>query len=130
MTIFSSQMDMGQGIYHGIATLVQEELDADWAKVSVVGAVREYGAIWQPSIRRENSDDRRVEGHGLVLGTLPSGRRNRAGDAYCGCCGKLEGPGGEIKAENGIVSHASGKSATYGALAASAASGPVPSTSP
>jgi isoquinoline 1-oxidoreductase beta subunit len=38
VTIFSSQMDMGQGIYHGIATLVQEELDADWAKVFVVGA--------------------------------------------------------------------------------------------
>src|SRR5215813_6208465 len=37
VTIYSSQMDMGQGIYHGIATLVQEELDADWAKVSVVG---------------------------------------------------------------------------------------------
>jgi hypothetical protein len=35
-------------------------------------------------------------------------------------------PGSEIKAENGIVSHASGKSATYGALAASAASGSVP----
>jgi len=37
VTIYSSQMDMGQGIYHGIATLVQEELDADWVKVSVVG---------------------------------------------------------------------------------------------
>jgi len=36
-------------------------------------------------------------------------------------------PAGEIKAENGIVSHASGKSARYGALAARAASGPVPS---
>jgi CO/xanthine dehydrogenase Mo-binding subunit len=37
VTIHSSQMDMGQGIYHGIATLVQEELDADWSKVTVVG---------------------------------------------------------------------------------------------
>jgi len=39
VTIYSSQMDMGQGIYHGLATLVQEELDADWAKVSVAGVV-------------------------------------------------------------------------------------------
>src|SRR5215471_18998960 len=38
VTIYSSQMDMGQGIYHGIATLVQEELDADWTRVSVLGA--------------------------------------------------------------------------------------------
>jgi len=37
VTIYSSQMDMGQGIYHGIATLVQEELDADWSKISVAG---------------------------------------------------------------------------------------------
>jgi isoquinoline 1-oxidoreductase subunit beta len=37
VTIYSSQMDMGQGIYHGLATLVQEELDADWTKVSVAG---------------------------------------------------------------------------------------------
>ena len=37
VTIYSSQMDMGQGIYHGIATLIQEELDADWSKISVVG---------------------------------------------------------------------------------------------
>ena len=77
VTIFSSQMDMGQGIYHGIATLVQEELDADWAKVSVVGAL----------------------GNAELYGNLPvggkiqmSGRSNRAGDAYRGCCGKLEGP--------------------------------------
>src|SRR5262249_41595409 len=37
VTVFSAHMDMGQGIYHGLASLVQEELDADWAKVTVVG---------------------------------------------------------------------------------------------
>ena len=35
-------------------------------------------------------------------------------------------PIGEIKAHHGTLSHASGRSATYGALAASAATGPVP----
>ena len=35
-------------------------------------------------------------------------------------------PIGEIEAQHGTVSHASGKSATYGALATIAASGPVP----
>ena len=37
VTIFSAHMDMGQGIYHGIATLVNEELGADWAKIRVEG---------------------------------------------------------------------------------------------
>ena len=32
VTVLSAHMDMGQGIYTGIATLVAEELDADWAR--------------------------------------------------------------------------------------------------
>ena len=37
VTILSAHMEMGQGIYHGIATLVNEELMADWAKIRVEG---------------------------------------------------------------------------------------------
>ncbi|MFY9623130.1 MAG: molybdopterin cofactor-binding domain-containing protein, partial [Rhodoplanes sp.] len=37
VTVYSAHMDMGQGIYHGIATLVNEELMADWAKIRVEG---------------------------------------------------------------------------------------------
>ncbi|MCA1999339.1 MAG: molybdopterin-dependent oxidoreductase, partial [Hyphomicrobiales bacterium] len=37
VTIHSAHMDMGQGIYHGIATLVNEELRADWAQIRVEG---------------------------------------------------------------------------------------------
>ncbi|MEO1249153.1 MAG: xanthine dehydrogenase family protein molybdopterin-binding subunit [Pseudomonadota bacterium] len=38
VTIHSSQFDMGQGSYHGIATLVVEELGASWDQIDVVGA--------------------------------------------------------------------------------------------
>src|SRR5262249_9461878 len=37
VTIFSAHMDMGQGCYHGIATLVAEELEADWGQLVVEG---------------------------------------------------------------------------------------------
>ena len=37
VVIHSSQFEMGQGSYFGIATLVMEELDGDWAQVDVVG---------------------------------------------------------------------------------------------
>ena len=36
--IHSSQFEMGQGSYFGVATLVMEELGGDWAQVEVVGA--------------------------------------------------------------------------------------------
>ena len=32
-------MDMGQGIYNGLATLVAEELGADWSLVTVEGDI-------------------------------------------------------------------------------------------
>ena len=35
MTIYSAHMDMGQGIYHGTATL-NEELMADWSRIFCV----------------------------------------------------------------------------------------------
>ena len=37
VTILSSQFEMGQGAYFGIATLVNEELGADWADITVEG---------------------------------------------------------------------------------------------
>lgn len=38
VTVLSSQFDMGQGIYHGIATLVVEELGASFDQIDVTGA--------------------------------------------------------------------------------------------
>ena len=126
VTIYSSQMDMGQGIYHGIATLVQEELDADWAKVSVVGGFGNtalYGNL---------PFGGKIQMTGGSSGTASSWERYRRAGAtaramlIATAAESWKVPVGEIKAQNGIVSHASGKSATYGALAASAANSPVP----
>src|SRR3984893_17502601 len=38
VTVIAKHLEMGQGAYTGIATIVAEELDADWAKVSVESA--------------------------------------------------------------------------------------------
>jgi isoquinoline 1-oxidoreductase beta subunit len=126
VTIYSSQMDMGQGIYHGIATLVQEELDADWTKVSVVGGFGNtalYGNV---------PFGGKIQMTGGSSGTASSWERYRRAGAtaramlIAAAAERWNFPIGEIKAHHGTVSHASGRSATYGALAASAASGPVP----
>ena len=38
VVVHSAHMDMGQGPYHGLATLVAEELDADWSQMRADGA--------------------------------------------------------------------------------------------
>lgn len=48
VTVLSAHMDMGQGIYHGIATLVVEELGCRWDQIDVQGAAgntKAYGNI-------------------------------------------------------------------------------------
>ena len=37
VTVISKHLEMGQGVYTGLATLVAEELDADWDQVAVSG---------------------------------------------------------------------------------------------
>ena len=43
VTVISSQFDMGEGSYHGIATLVLEELGARWDQTDVVGGAGNTG---------------------------------------------------------------------------------------
>src|SRR5690606_25522224 len=38
VTVIAKHLEMGQGTYTGLATLVAEELDAAWAQVAVEGA--------------------------------------------------------------------------------------------
>lgn len=38
VTIYAKHLDMGQGIWSGLASIVAEELDADWTRVRVEGA--------------------------------------------------------------------------------------------
>ncbi|MCE2681328.1 MAG: xanthine dehydrogenase family protein molybdopterin-binding subunit, partial [Burkholderiales bacterium] len=53
VTVISKHLEMGQGIYTGLATLVAEELDADWDAVRVEGAPadakRYNNLLWGPA---------------------------------------------------------------------------------
>ncbi len=130
VTILSSQFDMGQGSYHGLATLVNEELGAAWDQITVEGATGDlslYGNI--------------VWG-GAVQGTGGSSSITTSFDRYrkAGAAARMmlvdaaakdwDVPATEVAVKDGRLAHASGKSAGFGEMAAKAALLPVPQNVP
>jgi isoquinoline 1-oxidoreductase beta subunit len=121
VTVISAHMDMGQGIYTGIATLVAEELDADWSQVRV------EGGSGNPKLYGNLAWGGTVQGTGGSSGTPSSFERyRRAGAVARAMLVRAAAltwalPETEIRVENGVLSHASGKSASFGELAERAA---------
>ena len=121
VTILSAHMDMGQGAYHGIATLVAEELEADRDQLVVVGAAgnpKLYGNLAWGGV---------AQGTGGSSAMFSSFDRYRKAGALArtmlvnAAARQWNVPAGEIKVEKGVLSHASGKQATFGELADAAA---------
>ncbi len=127
VTIYSAHMDMGQGIYHGIATLVNEELRADWSQIRVEGGAgnpRLFGNVeWGGAI----------QGTGGSTGMASSFDRYRqtgaaAREMLVAAAARDWGvKASEISVERGILRHGA-KQATFGAMAEKAAAVPAPAT--
>lgn len=125
VTILSSQFESGQGIYFGIATLVQEELEATWDDIEVIGA---YG-----NSKLYINKVLGMQATGGSTGTFVSFDRYRIAGATAkrmlveaaAALWSVEPAG--IRALNGVLHHdASGKSAGYGELVELAARREVP----
>ncbi len=92
VTVVSKHLEMGQGTYTGLATIVAEELDADWGQVQVEGAPADACALQQPALgacaghRRQHRDRQ-------LLRAAAQGRRDRARDAGRRGRAALERPG-------------------------------------
>ena len=110
--------EMGQGTYTGLATLVAEELDADWSQMRVEGARRRpelYGNLaWGGDVQGTGGSTAMANS----LRPLPQGRRHgarhagRGGGRGVGACRRPRSP-----SSSGVLSHApSGKRATFGEL--------------
>ena len=128
VTVYSAHMDMGQGIYQGVATLAQEELDADWSKLEVVGA------SGNPALYGNLAMGGKFQLTGGSTGTASSWRRYRVAGAtaramlIAAAARKWGRQPDDIVGENGVLrSKSSGATATYGEMAALAAQEPVPS---
>lgn len=127
VTVIAKHLEMGQGSYTGLATIVAEELDADWAQVRIEGApadAKRYNNLfWGPtqgtggSTAMANSWEqlRQAGAAGRAMLVNAAARRWQVG-------------AGEITVSDGVVSHpASQRQASFGELAAEAAHEAVPS---
>jgi len=87
----SAHMDMGQGSYHGLATLVAEELEADWSQIRADGAwgnTKLYGnLVWGGAMQGTG-------GSTAISSSFDRFGRRRPRDVDCGGIEHLEGAEG------------------------------------
>ncbi len=127
VTIVNKHHEMGQGNTTGLATLAADELDADWSLVRT-----EYAAA---DIKLYANLAFGMQGTGGSSAIANSYLQYRAAGATAramlvsAAAEAWKVPAAEIQTSNSILSHASGKRATYGEMA-SAASKQIPPTNP
>jgi isoquinoline 1-oxidoreductase beta subunit len=125
VTVIAKHLEMGQGSYTGLATLVAEELDAAWSQVAVEGAPAD-------AERYNNLSWGKVQGTGGSSAIANSyDQMRRAGATarqmlVAAAARQWQVPEEEITVQEGVLSHLLGHRATFGELADLAAQEPVP----
>jgi isoquinoline 1-oxidoreductase beta subunit len=127
---YSSQIEMGQGIHTGLATIVAEELDAEFDSVVVVNAANGggppkdvYGNPDAGGALQITGASNSTKGFWIRYRTVAAQARARLAAAAAEL---WDVPADEVTFERGVVRHASGQDATFGELAARAERLPVP----
>jgi isoquinoline 1-oxidoreductase beta subunit len=126
VTVLSKHLEMGQGTYTGLATIVAEELDADWTRVKVEGAPADAKLY-------NNSAFGPMQGTGGSTAIANSWDQLRKAGASAramlvsAAAQRWSVPASEITVSTGKVEHkGSGKSARFGELVVDASKLPVP----
>jgi isoquinoline 1-oxidoreductase beta subunit len=129
VTVYAKHLEMGQGVYTGLATLVAEEMDADWSKVRAEGAPADA--------KRYANLAFGMQGTGGSTAIANSYEQLRKAGAtaramlVAAAAQSWNVPVRELSVSRGVVSHAaSGRKAEFGALVESAAKLPVPENVP
>jgi isoquinoline 1-oxidoreductase beta subunit len=125
VTVLVKHVEMGQGTYTGLPTLVAEELDADWAQIRVEGAPAD-------ARRFNNLSFGEVQGTGASTSLPNSFDQLRAAGATAramlvsAAARRSAVPESEISVSRGLVSDGSGRTARFGDLVEEASRLPVP----
>ncbi|HEX4430863.1 MAG TPA: molybdopterin cofactor-binding domain-containing protein [Frankiaceae bacterium] len=130
IVVFSSQIEMGQGIHTGLATLVSEELDADFDAVRVVNAANGRRGERDVYGNPEFGGQFQITGNSNSTKGFWSSYRLVAAKArarlVAAAAAQWNVPANEINVDTGILRHREGLQATFAELAAAAESIPVP----
>ncbi|HEX7883463.1 MAG TPA: molybdopterin cofactor-binding domain-containing protein, partial [Afipia sp.] len=124
VTVLCKHIEMGQGPFTGMATLVAEELDADWAQM-----------------RADHAPSNPVFYKNLLFGVQGTGGSTAIANSYeqmrkvgaaaremlvAAAAAEWNVPATEITVDNGVIRHSSGKEGRFGAFAEKANQMPVP----
>ena len=128
ITIISKHIEMGQGSYTGLATVLADELDADWSQVRVESAPAD-------ATRYANLVFGKIQGTGgssSIANSWPqlrdAGAKARA-MLLTAAANEWHVPVGELTVDKSVIFHAASKrQATFGSLVKKAAALPVPQT--
>lgn len=126
VTVLIKHLEMGQGVSTGLPTLVAEELDADWAQIRFEGAPANAALynnlLWGPA-----------QGTGGSTAIANSYEQLRKAGAaaramlVAAAADEWKVPADSITVSKGMVMHkATNRKASFGQLAAKAATQPVP----
>ncbi len=119
ITVLSKHIEFGQGPLTGLATLVAEEMDADWAQI------RAEHAPSNPALYGHPDFGMQITGGSASIATSYDVMRKAGAAARAllvAAAAKSWGvPADEITVAKGVLSHASGKQGTFGDFAQAAA---------
>ena len=127
VTVIVKHLEMGQGVYTGLPTLIAEELDADWAQIRVEGAPANTG-LYKNLILLLQVTAKTTSMANSYQQMRMAGATARA-MLVSAAAALWKVAEAEITVSKGVVSHrSSGRKATFGELSALAAQVPVPET--
>ena len=125
VTVISKHCDAGQGIHTGLATILAEELDADWAQIRVEPAPADRALY-----KNLQFGDQETGGSNSIPNSWEQYRRAGATARAMLMSAAANGwnvPESELLADRGTIKHPlSARQASFGELAEAAAALPVP----
>jgi isoquinoline 1-oxidoreductase beta subunit len=127
VTVIAKHVEMGQGAYTGIATVVADELDADWSAVRVESAPADAKRYANSAFGMQGTGGSSAMSNSWDQ-LRDAGAKARA-MLLAAAAKEWKVPVAELNVEKGTVHHAGTKrQAAFGALVATAATLPVPET--
>ncbi|MDA8019187.1 MAG: xanthine dehydrogenase family protein molybdopterin-binding subunit [Thermoanaerobaculia bacterium] len=125
VTVVSKHIELGQGSYSGLATILAEELDADWDQVRVISAPAEIPTYANTALGAQ------VTGGSTAMANSWAQLREAGASAramlIAAAAERWSVEASEFRTERGMVHHpGSGRKASFGELANEAAEQPPP----